>query len=121
VEVQQWENASYPPTAGLNDVQGATVRFPLEGGKMLVANLTKTMIAVDEVAHQRANALGGGGFNEGCGPQGMRTLRSSNMDCCTKALNSNTPCPPTVGSQFFHFRFAAKVTIFDGGSADTTI
>lgn len=65
-QVRQWGlNATWPPTTGLEGAMGVEARFKLVTGETLVANLTKHIIVLDEVVHQRANAKVRGGIEGG--------------------------------------------------------
>lgn len=65
-QVRQWVlNATWPPTTGLEGAMGVVARFELVTGETLVANLTKHIIVLDEVVHQRANAKVRGGIEGG--------------------------------------------------------
>ena len=57
-QVRQWgANATWPSTVGLGDVDGVVARFKLPTGEVQIANLTKHIIVLDEVANQRGNVL----------------------------------------------------------------
>ncbi|KAI0891899.1 hypothetical protein F4806DRAFT_293285 [Annulohypoxylon nitens] len=69
VQIRQWGGeAAYPPTTGLNDIDGLSIRYTMANGQVLVANVTKTAIVLDEIVHQRANGMVEGGI-EGSGEE----------------------------------------------------
>ena len=65
-EVRQWgANATWPPTTGLDNVDGVEARFNLANGEVLVANMTKRIVVLDEVVHHRVNGVVKGGIEGG--------------------------------------------------------